>query len=263
MKKKHVVYLSLIGLFWFIFLVIAKIPAGLVLDNLVNEVEGFDASNVRGTLWDGEAKIRVNSVTPPITFQKAKWKIAPLKLIFGEFDVDLDIKDEFRFLTGSVRFDLIDHDIHLNNIKGRVDGAFVQPYLNLPFKVEGLADIDIKEFENIDKVPKKLDGRIIIESLKINMGQEVLLGTFAADLSLVDDLPIAMVKLQDIQAQVELSGFAQFTTAMDYYVNIKVKPKATANPLISNTLQSVYRADDQGWYPVVIGQSFEKAAETN
>ena len=79
----------------------------------------------------------------------------------------------------------------------------------------------------------------------------------------MDDLPIAMVKLQDIQAQVELSGFAQFTTAMDYYVNIKVKPKATANPLISNTLQSVYRADDQGWYPVVIGQSFEKAAETN
>ncbi|MCY4045674.1 MAG: type II secretion system protein N, partial [Cellvibrionales bacterium] len=171
-----------------------------------------------------------------------------------------DIKDQFRFLTGSVRFDLIDHDIHLKNIKGRVDGTFVQPYLNLPFKVEGLADIDIKAFENIDKVPKTLNGRIIIESLKINMGQEVFLGTFAADLSLLDDQPVANVKLQDVQADVELNGFAQFTTALDYYVNIKVKPKSTANPLIDNTLRSVYRADDQGWYSVMIGKPFKKIA---
>ncbi|MCY4045669.1 MAG: hypothetical protein OXE99_11385, partial [Cellvibrionales bacterium] len=93
MNKKPIVLLSLTGLCWFIFLVVAKIPAGLVLDNLASEIEGFDASNVRGTIWDGEAKIRIDSVTPPITLQKAKWKIASLKLLLGEFDVDVDIKD--------------------------------------------------------------------------------------------------------------------------------------------------------------------------
>ena len=65
---------------------------------------------------------------------------------FGEFDADFNLKgDKSRQLLGHIQFDLFSHDATLTNIKGKFDSALVQPYLELPFRINSLVDLDIKK----------------------------------------------------------------------------------------------------------------------
>ena len=255
MNNKQLTLLIIGGVLWFLVLVINKVPAALVINHLAGQLGGIKPSRLQGTLWDGQGSFRVTSIVPALSLEKVSWSISPMKLFLGEFDAYLHIKDDFRYLQGHVQFDLLDQDIKLSNMKGRVDTALIQPYLSLPIKVDGMIDLDIQEFENESMKPTALKGRVIVESLSINTGQKVDLGTFAADLGLVPNEAVANIRLTDVDAVVELSGNAQFTTSFDYYVDATVKPKPSANPMIKNTLEFAgYPENADGFYKIVVGK---------
>ncbi len=259
MKKKNIILLAFLGVFWFLLLVVNKMPAAMVVNYIAEQTGGFVPSHVNGTIWQGEASMRITSLAPNLEISKAKWDISPLKLFLGEFDAFIDLKDGSRYLSGDVQFDFFDQDIRLLDMKGRFDTALIQPYLALPIKVDGIIDIDLKEVEIVDKKPAVLDGRLLVESLSIDTGQVIQLGTFVVDLGLVEGQPIADIKLQDVDAVVELSGKAQFTAGFDYYANLLIKPKPVANPLIASTLEfASYQPDERGFYKVVIGKPLVK-----
>lgn len=257
MSKRTITLLSFAGFFWFLVLVVQKMPAALILENLTSEIEGVDFTRVRGTIWDGEAALTIRAVQPALTLQRVEWQISAFRFLFGELGAHVDIKDGVRHLSADILFELIDHDIEVSDLKGRFDSQWFQPYLNLPFRIDGMVDLDIKKFSNSERVPRQLDGRVVVNGLRINMGQEVTLGTYAADLSLLDNRPVGNVKIQDIDAPLEVSGNVQLNTAMDYYVDLKVKPKSSADELITNTLKNFYRQDNSGFYHVQVGKAFK------
>jgi len=75
--------LAALGLAAYSAFLVATIPAGYVAAQLQASMPGrFEASDARGTIWRGSARVRIGHAGP--TLDRVEWRIVPARLFSGE-----------------------------------------------------------------------------------------------------------------------------------------------------------------------------------
>ena len=186
MQKKYVILFGFFLFFWSLYLVLAKVPAVFVLNNLSEEIKGLSVINVSGTLWQGEASLRLAMVDPPLVIKEAKWELSMFALL--SFDAQLWVEAEIPQgqLQGDLDFDFIAQSLKIKALTGKVASSTIQPYLSLPFVADGLIDFDLKQLHFTDNQLMALDGRLILQNINLTAPNNIELGTFAVDLNLME-----------------------------------------------------------------------------
>jgi general secretion pathway protein N len=112
--------------------------------------------------------------------------------------------------------------------------------------VNGQAGIDLDHLLLKDQWPHAAEGRIQLLSLSWALGQPVVLGDFEAQLRSEDGNIIAAVTT--LSGVVDVLGDARLNTDRSYAVDLRLRPRTDAPPMLINMLQSLGPADSEGYH---------------
>ena len=251
MSKKELTLYILSGVAVFLFFVIARTPADLVLAQIAKKTNLITPSQVSGTIWNGSAgdiSIRHDKMVIPLG--SARWEISFWSLLTGKISIDLkakksDQKIEGQFTLGSGPY------ISASDAEIIFDAALVKQFYPVPGDVKGSVELSLKEFEYADSRVEALQGSAVLKDSVYTLGSPVELGTYAARLSLKEDMVVA--DLSDIDARVEVSGVAKVSPeTKKYSADVNLKPRPEANPMIQQTLKAVAKSKPDGSFQFVL-----------
>ncbi|NRB40361.1 MAG: type II secretion system protein N [Pseudomonadales bacterium] len=264
MSKKRVVLFVLAGVVFFIALLIKQLPANLVLAHAANQSRLFIPVQVSGTLWQGQAaNIIINAGGMQFPLGEVKWELSAFSLLTGSLALNIDAQNGDQKISGFIDLGF-DQSIEAEDLKMAVDATLFKSFLPMPINYQGFVELDLQRFSAANlasKTPEitELSGNLLVKDLAINFGAAIELGTYGVRLALAENQPegdtLIALKITDIDAKVAVDGDVQLLAGKkDYYVDIKLKPKDGASPMITQTLGQFYKKQADGFFKVVLGK---------
>lgn len=251
MPVKKVILYSLAALLLFTGFVLVRVPASLAL-NYIGSKSGFLAPyQVSGTVWNGSAtEMVVRYGGSSLSLGLVEWQLSPWQLLLGKLSVHLDankgsqkIAGDFSLALGN-RLQVQDAEIHLD-----IPTLTSLMKVRLPGQLQGMAELSLERLSYEGGSVMDLAGTMVARDGVYVIGQPVVLGTYAAKLSLKDRLVNA--SLSDIDGAVTISGDVTVQPeTREYHVNLTVRPKPDANPMIGQALAALTQQQPDGSFRI-------------
>ena len=166
----------------FIILSIVRAPAGLVVSVLPPTV---GMAGVSGTVWSGQtANLTVSLGDQRLALGQTSWQINPLKLLTGSaIKLTTDWGRQRAQATVDVGFD---GSVTVTDSSLNLDVGWLRRVI--PLYVAGVIDADIERMKVSSSAVKDVTGRLVwTDAAWRANGGDILLGTYAVDMSTSDD----------------------------------------------------------------------------
>jgi hypothetical protein len=240
--------LVMIGLLAFLIFTVLSAPVGTLYGWFGPKTGSVQPLGLDGSLAEGRvAGVLVNGKP---TLSDLHWRFKPLQLLLARagFHVDgggetLTLDVGIALLPGS-GFNLSDTRV-AGNVKALL-GLAGQAFL----PIDGQAGLTLDRFKLRKGFPTLAEGRLQLDHLAWTLSKDpLILGDFEALISTDNDRIIA--KVQPLAGPLDVGGEIRLLTAdRAYEVDLQVKPKPNAEPLVQNLVRSLGQPDTQGFWHV-------------
>lgn len=249
MSKKAIIFHILAAVFLLCGFIIARMPAAIPLGKLQATPVGqfLQFSEASGTLRQGSVSglvIRLNAAR--IVLGQVRWKLEPLSLLGGELSLHVRAEHDRQTLDGNVSLS-ISRTLKLQDMEIVAPAALVSQFYPIPGQVGGQVELSIAELAvNADGL-QALDAQGVYRDAHYTLSQLVELGTYAGRFSMQDGT--VRVDVSDLDAHVGMNGFATYVPkSREYDVDVKLSPRASANPMIAQGMGQVLPQGQDGSY---------------
>lgn len=203
---------------------------------------------LEGSLAEGRlAGLMVNG-RPTVT--DLHWRFRPLQLLLGRLGFRVDGGGQAVTLDGLVGL-LPGSRVRVAD--ARVAGA-VKAVLGLAgqayLPIDGQAGLALDHLTLRKGFPTSAEGRLQIDRLAWTLSKDpLILGDFEAQVTTEGDRIIA--KVQPLAGPLDVGGEVRLLTAdRAYEVDLQIKPKPNAEPMVQNLVRSIGQPDTQGYWHV-------------
>jgi len=241
----------LLGLAAYLIFLIVKLPASLVL-NMVSLPQNIAIGGVQGTIWNGSA---TTIVANNIAVENVKWQASFLRLFTGRIALDLRagnarVGGKVSF-TGPVSISLFDQsDIRASDFTLYLPANMVIAQVPIPVAVNagGRFKVQIEELDYPGQCAE-LTGKGQWLNAKLDgLAQPLMLGTFDADLSCVENDTLISIKEPN---SFTLSADARLTSSFGISVKGQFKPSDEIPTQVKNVIRDFYPPPNaQGFYTI-------------
>lgn len=235
--------LWLIGLLVFAGTLVLSTPVALLLPQLAKRPNAPQLAGAAGTVSEGTAAALVSNGRPVL--KNLHWRFRPIELLLARVAYAVDASGELS-LSGTVA---------RSPAALRLDGLRVagdlRPLLALAngfvLPVAGQFGLDVANASVVDNWPKQLNGELKLEGLRWTLAAHPLvLGDFVAHLETQDKLIVA--KLATVSGAVDVGGEIRLNPDRSADVDLQLKARPGADPLIVNLVGSMGQPDTQGYF---------------
>lgn len=120
-------------------------------------------------------------------------------------------------------------------------------YGGLP--IEGQLGLDLSRMKLREGWPRQAQGTLTVRGLGWKLGREaVLLGDYAATLD--NETGGVKADISTLGGALEISGKARLGDDRSYELDLQMRPKPNAPPMVPNLVRNLGAPDAQGWYHV-------------
>jgi general secretion pathway protein N len=202
---------------------------------------------VEGTLASG----RIDGVVRQGRAQLAdlRWQLRPAALLLGRLAFQVSTGRDPILLNGQLAL-APGGRLRLSGFQAQ---AALRPllasvgYLFVP--VDGQAAVDLSRLVMRGSQLQHAEGRVDLQGLAWVLGPTPTpLGDYRADVSTEDEIVIA--RLASVAGPLDASGEARLQPDMSYELQLQLRPKAGAPPMLGNMLRQLGAPDAQGYYRV-------------
>lgn len=177
------------------------------------------------------------------------WTLKPLWLLLARAAFHVDGGGEQAVIDGDISLSLPAtlslHDFRVAGALKPLLAAVGQPYL----PVDGQVRFDLQQLKFKNGMPAKVEGVVQVQGLVWTLAKDpLLLGDYQAILT--SENADSITKIESTGGPLELSGDGKFAQDQSYEINLKLRPKAGASPMLRNLISSGSAADPQGYYHI-------------
>lgn len=244
MSRRH---LLVLGLLVFLFSAVFQAPAATLYGWLVPDASSssLQLTGISGTVSKGRAA-QVSFAGQP-AIGNLGWQFQPLQLLLGRGSLRLSGGDQATLLDGTVHAlpsgTVVLSDFRLNSPVKALLAAFGQAFV----PVEGTAGIDLSELRLRQGWPQTAAGTLTVRGLAWKLGRDpVPLGDFEAVVE--NQTGGIRATLRSLGGALELQGEGSVGQDRRYAIELRMKPKPDAPPLVSNLVKNLGAPDREGWY---------------
>ncbi|HKY91800.1 MAG TPA: type II secretion system protein N, partial [Nevskiaceae bacterium] len=239
--------LLLLGLAVFLITALLRAPVATVHAYLAPRLgEGaVQPAGLSGTLSEGRMAQLAWSGRPLV--RDLGWQLSPWWLLLGRASFSLDGGSEGMVVNGGVHV-VPSGSISLSDF--RVAGPLkpILAAMGQPFvPVDGTLGSDLKSLKLRKQWPVHADGTLIARGLVWKLGKEpVPLGDYEAVLE--DVTGGVKATIRTVSGVLEVSGDAMVSDDRSWELNLRMRPKPDAPPILPNLVRSIGQPDPQGFY---------------
>lgn len=206
----------------------------------------YELFGLQGTLSSGS--LSGLSVDGRPILGDLRWRLQPLGLLLGRASFHIEGGGQTvvngRFSTTLLGTQRLQNFIATGSIKPLL-AAIGQAFL----PVEGQARLDLKHLKLRNGLAQSVEGEIQIQNLAWTLAREPLqLGDYLAQLSTENG--DSLISIQSVSGPLELSGSGRLTADQTYELELKLRPKPEAPPLLRNLVSGAGAPDVQGNYRI-------------
>ncbi len=251
MTKKTISIYIISAIFIFSGFVIARAPADFVLAHVAKSTKRITPYQVTGTVWNGSAAdMAVHHAGSVIPLGPTEWEVSFLPLLLGKLDVKLKAIKSDQKIIGEFKLGSGPY-LKACNVEIVFDAAMIKQFDAVPGEIQGNVELSLVKLVFDGNTIEELDGTAVIKDSVYTLGSPVELGSYAAKLSVKDN--IVKADLSDIDASVVVSGVASVSPeTKKYNANVNLNPKPDANPMIQQTLQAFTKKKPDGSFQFVL-----------
>lgn len=240
--------LVLIGAAVFIVSLVLSAPVGLLYAKLVRNpgASAVQFAGLDGSLAEGRASGVLLRGQPLLA--GLHWRLRPLALLLARAAFAIDASGELTLegkaakrLTGGLDLD----DIRAAGPLRRL--LLISGDNGVP--VDGQFGLKLDRARLRQGFVSRIDGEVTISGLKWTLARDpVVLGDFIARVATIGDLITA--KVEPLSGPLDVGGEIRVKTDRSYEIDLQVKAKPEADPLVQNLVRSLGQADTQGFFHV-------------
>ncbi|SFF32391.1 type II secretion system protein N (GspN) [Fontimonas thermophila] len=199
---------------------------------------------IEGTIVSGSARYVMHGGQPLLT--DLHWSLQPWALLLGRLGYHVRTTSTPLLLDG--RLGIGFGGTHIDALKasgelGALAAAAGQSFV--PFV--GQAGIDVHTLRLRDGWPVTATGQLRVIGLHWTLArQPILLGDYQADLGTESGEITALI--HTLSGVLDVSGDARLKPDRSYELNLQLRPRPDAPPMVANLLRSVGAPDAQGYY---------------
>jgi general secretion pathway protein N len=176
-----------------------------------------------------------------LRFDTATWKLRFLPLLLGRIELEVDLNDPARRLTGIVAVGL-DRQLRIGQLRGHLPLRDWHSVLKLPVG-GGLELNDLQLRLDPNGYPLAAQGTVFLSALRVTLAQTLELGNFRVTFSTADDIISGLI--QDRGGPVQLTGILTLTPDGRYRLIGQVAVRENNQPL-EQTLSLLGQPDPDG-----------------
>ena len=242
MKRRHLIAAGTIA---FLLSFVAQAPAGALYAWFAPKAATVELYGVDGTLLHGS--VAGIGVQGRPAWQTLHWDLHPLALLTARVLADIDTSTPAVVRT---RVSLAPWGTTLGDLCASGSLRTLLGAVGQVLPIEGQVSADLKSLRLKDGKPKSADGVIDIDGLSWTLAKDpVVLGNFRG--TATTDAGKITIKLESIQGAVDASGTIDLDAEQAYTVDLKIKVKPGAPPMVANLVQSLGAPDSTGVYRVL------------
>jgi hypothetical protein len=240
--------LVLIGVFAFLVFAVINAPIAVLYGWFAPQGARVQLVGLDGSL--GEGRVAGLLVNGRPALNDLHWRFRPLQLLLlrDGFQVDgggsaITLDSGLALLPGG---GLNLNDARVAGSIKSVLGLAGQAYL----PIDGQAGLSLDRLRLRKGFPTLAEGRLQLDHLAWTLSKEpLLLGDFEALLTTESDRIVA--KVQPLAGPLDVGGEIRMLTGdRSYEVDLQVKPKPNAEPLVQNLVRSLGQPDTQGYWHI-------------
>lgn len=246
MKRRTLI---LLGLVVFLVALVLRMPA-VQLQRLMGPLlaqAGVQLQGIEGSLSKGRAA-QVNLQGNPL-LRDVGWNLRAAHLLLGSASFmlaggrDGTLVDGIASIVPSGTLTLQDFKL-ASPLKAVLAAA---GYGGLP--VEGQLGLDLSRMKLREGWPRQAQGTLTVRGMGWKLGREaVLLGDYTATLD--NETGGVKADISTLGGALEISGKARLGDDRSYEVDLQLRAKPNAPPMVPNLVRNLGAPDAQGWYHV-------------
>lgn len=242
MKRRNLI---LLGVAVFIVSLLLTAPVAVLYLRLVKTPGAVQALGLEGTLAQGRAAGVLINGQPRL--HDVHWRLRPLSLLLARAAFHVDGSGDGITFDGKLAR-LIGGGINVDDLRiaGALKGLLaLSNDAGLP--LAGQAGLTLGTLKIRGGYPTLASGKLELNGLQWTLAKDpLLLGDFVADIVTEKDVLIA--RLQPANGPIDAGGEIRLLADHSYEIDLQVKAKPTAEPLVQNLVRSLGQPDTQGFY---------------
>lgn len=249
MSKKRIIALVAASFFCWLLFVIAKMPAGFVLEQVAKKTNAITFSGSQGTIWDGSVQsLTVNANRKIINLGQVQWQLAPIQLFFGQAAIEITAKNQQQLISGQFSVSAF-RRLTAEDAEIMVPVSLLTSLYPVPAKVNGFIELSLTSLDVslADQWIDELDGQLLIKDLDVKIQKSAELGTYGIRLQLDESGERVLAKITDVDAVIEVSGEVSLNQEKrTYAADLLIKPKPNTDQVILGSLQFIAKKQGDG-----------------
>ncbi len=243
MKTKHLLW---IGAAVFVISLLFTAPVALLHAKLAPNAGGMQPVGLDGTLSDGSAASLLINGRP--TVRNLHWRLRPLSLLLARAGFYVDGSGDLSFEGKAAR--LIGGGLNLDDLRaaGKLK-SLLALIGNLPLPLDGQFGLVLDSARVRGGFPRSAAGELKLNNVQWTLSKDpLLLGDILAKIATEKNVIVA--RLEPVSGPLDLGGEIRLLADHSYEVDLQLKAKPTAEPLVQNLVRSLGQPDTQGFYHV-------------
>lgn len=239
--------LLLLGIAVFLVTAILSAPVATVYGYLAPKLRGvaLQPAGLSGTISSGSVAQIGWSGRPVL--RNLDWQLKPWWLLVGRLSYALTGGADGVLLNGGVHV-VPSGSISLSDFKLAGPIKPILAMIGQPFvPLDGTLGSEIKGLKLRKQWPVHADGTITTRGLAWSLGRDpVVLGDYEAKLE--DETGGVKATIRTLSGSLEVSGDAHLANDRSYELNLQMRPKPDAPPLLPKLVSQIGQPDPQGYY---------------
>lgn len=230
-----------VGLVW-------RLPATVAAGWVQSAVPNLTLAGTSGTALSGSA---AQVLYDDIALEDLSWELQPLRLLIGQFAVQLSTATDVGRIEASLRRGL-GGSLSAGPVNGQASLAWLARragYTFVPLSGSLILAVDNAELDSAGQV-QTLTGRVQARGLQWDLLKPPApIGNFAGVVSgEAGDLELT---IEEADGPVDVEGQASLAGNGIYRLDLRLRARAGADDRLKKLIEQLGRPDNQGWYPIV------------
>lgn len=220
---------------------VSLLPATQVTDRVTQAIPALQLYEVAGQARQGQVgELRWKT----LQFNNVQWDLSLIRLLIGTARFTVTAESDEGELSGFAHSGLWNTGV--DEVYGPVSVKEIAAIYGLRASGQAQLDIEKLRMDPAKGLPTEAYGIVTLNNLRWALvGKLMAIGDIQATITTTDD--VISVELQDLDANIELSGTATLAPSGEYSTDIALRPRASAERRLSNYVRSIGKTDPQGW----------------
>ena len=244
MKTRYYILSAIIS---YLFFTLASMPAATAFSLLKDNINlPFTLQGIDGSIWNGNAQRLTISSAPKI--ENLSWQLNPFSLLLARLNANVEADIFKNKLSGNITINS-NGDISASDISTRLTGKTVQKLIDLPLgEISGDFDIKINSLELGNNIPV-INGTAHWIKAKFTLADTVNLGNIELSIKPSDNKSLT-ASINNTGGDIDIAGQVFLSDNKTYKLDLTLKPQASANNNIKQSLAMFARRQTNGAYLV-------------